>query len=486
MAYSNLICNYKTRLMPIIGYPMDHSNAAQVYNKLFEIYNINKIMFPIEIKPEDLGDYVKAAKTLHIDMYTLTMPLKSAIIPYLDEVDPCSRVFKSVNIVKTVDGKTVGAGMDGKGCVGALINAGAKIEGSKAVLLGAGSISGAIIYELIQHHVSKVVLLNRTPAHAEDVAKIMKDNWDMDVEAGAATPENLDKDITVLQMPLDKVYLTATSVMSLYDALDALDMIRLSGTQANGWYIDNAVSAMEAGDILFAGKYNEPDYELLISEDSNLAIESTMIFHSPKVKEMIEDLGIPVLVEYATYEQHPLGRVEWVKVYGVLTGKEQEAEDIFEQQKQIVDEMGNYPNTGKTMAYFYISSDGKVVVRDSSDYIPRMIEIAGGQYIYTDLINTESSLSSVSMTLEEFYNNAINADYLVYNATIDSPISSIDELLAKSELFADFKAVKEGNVWCNDKKMYQAVDQIGDAIRDFHLILTDGDESRMTFMKKVN
>ena len=90
MAYSNLICNYKTRLMPIIGYPMDHSNAAQVYNKLFEIYNINKIMFPIEIKPEDLGDYVKAAKTLHIDMYTLTMPLKSAIIPYLDEVDPVS------------------------------------------------------------------------------------------------------------------------------------------------------------------------------------------------------------------------------------------------------------------------------------------------------------------------------------------------------------------------------------------------------------
>ena len=306
------------------------------------------------------------------------------------------------------------------------------------------------------------------------------------VPEGKEAPENLDSDITVLQMPLDRVYLTATSVMSLYDSLDAIDQIRLSGTQAGGWYIDHAVSAMEAGDILFAGKYNEPDYELLISEDCDLTIESTMIFHSPKVKEMIEDLGIPVLVEYATYEPHPLGRVEWIKLYGVLTGKEQEAEERFEEQKEIVDEMGNYPNTGKTMAYFYVSSDGKVVVRDSSDYIARMIEIAGGQYIYTDLINEESSLSSVSMTLEEFYNNAIDADYLVYNATIDSPISSIDDLLAKSELFADFKAVKEGNVWCNDKKMYQSVDRIGDAIRDFHLILTNGDESRMTFMNKVN
>ena len=293
-----------------------------------------------------------------------------------------------------------------------------------------------------------------------------------------------DKEIPVLQMPLDKVYLTATSVMSLYDSLDAMDQIRLSGTQANGWYIDNAVSAMESGDILFAGKYNEPDYELLISEDCDLTIESTMIFHSPKVKEMIEDLGIPVLVEYATYEPHPLGRVEWIKLYGVLTGKEQEAEERFQEQKKIVEEMNDFPNTGKTIAYFYVSSDGKVVVRDSSDYIARMIEIAGGQYIYTDLINEESSLSSVSMTLEEFYNNAIDADYLVYNATIDSPISSIDDLFAKSELFADFKAVKEGNVWCNDKKMYQSVDRIGDAIRDFHLILTDGVESRMTFMKK--
>ena len=306
------------------------------------------------------------------------------------------------------------------------------------------------------------------------------------VPEGKEAPEGLDEDVTVLKLPLDTVYMAATSVMSLYDCLDALDHIRLSGVQADGWYIENAAAAMEAGDIVFAGKYNEPDYELLIGEDCDLAVESTMISHSPKVKEMIEDLGIPVLVDYGTYEPEPLGKVEWIKLYGILTGKEEEAGERFEEQKQIVQEMNDFPNTGKTIAYFYVSSDGKVVVRDSSDYIARMIEIAGGEYIYTDLINEESSLTSVSMTLEEFYSNAIDADYLVYNATIDSPITSIDDLLAKSELFADFKAVKEGNVWCNDKKMYQAVDQIGDAIRDFHLILTDGDESQMTFMTKIN
>ena len=46
-----------------------------------------------------------------------------------------------------------------------------------------------------------------------------------------------------------------------------------------------------------------------------------MIYHSPEVKEQLEKLGVPVLVERSSYEQDPLGRMEWVKVYGALVGK---------------------------------------------------------------------------------------------------------------------------------------------------------------------
>ena len=60
-----------------------------------------------------------------------------------------------------------------------------------------------------------------------------------------------------------------------------------------------------------------------------LAVESTMILHSPKVQEMIEDLDIPVFVDYSSYESHPLGRTEWIKVYGAMLNKEKEAEAIF-------------------------------------------------------------------------------------------------------------------------------------------------------------
>lgn len=305
------------------------------------------------------------------------------------------------------------------------------------------------------------------------------------VPEGMPVPEGLDAGIRVLQQPLDKIYLAATSAMALFDRLDALSSIRLVGTAASGWYIDNAVAAIENGDMLFSGKYSEPDYELMINEGCDLAIESTMIQHSPKVQEMIELLGIPVFIDRSSYENHPLGRTEWIKLYSVLVDKEEQAEEFFATQTAIIEELKDFENTEKTVAFFYISSDGTVNVRASWDYIASMIEIAGGRYIFQDLSDPESNRSTVSMTLEQFYAAAVNADYLIYNAAIDNPLPNVDALLAKSNLFADFKAVREGNVWCTGKYLYQATDIVGSLITDIHHMLT-GEEEGMNFIYKLD
>ena len=297
-------------------------------------------------------------------------------------------------------------------------------------------------------------------------------------------PGGLDDGITVLRQPLDRIYLAATSAMSLFDAVDALDHIRLTGTRASGWYIDAAVKALNSGAMLFSGKYSEPDYELMIGEDCNLAIESTMIYHTPKVKEMIEDLGIPVLVDRSSYEPHPLGRTEWIKLYAVLVDKEDEAAAFFDRQASVIRELENFENTGKTVAFFAVNSDGSVVIRKPSDYIPKMIALAGGRYAFEDFV-TDQAATSISITMEDFYAKAVDADVLIYNASIAAPISTVDELLALNELFADFKGVQEGNVWCTGKSFYQATDIVGQMIRDIHLALTDGDESQMTFLTRV-
>ena len=99
------------------------------------------------------------------------------------------------------------------------------------------------------------------------------------------------------------------------------------------------------------------------------------------------------------------------------------------------------------MAFFYISSNGYANVRKSGDYVSKMIELAGGTYVFQNLgEEDDNALSTVNMTMEEFYAQARDVDCIIYNSTIDGEIYTIDELLGKSALLADFKAVKEGNV----------------------------------------
>ena len=305
------------------------------------------------------------------------------------------------------------------------------------------------------------------------------------VPEGKKKPADLDKDIVVLKQPLDHIYLAATSAMALFDSMDGLDSIRMSGAQASDWYIDNAKKAMEEGRILFAGKYSEPDYEMLVDEDCDLAIESTMILHTPKVQEMIEDLDIPVFIDRSSYESHPLGRTEWIKLYAAMLNKEDAADSFFEKQAQVIEKLKGFENTEKTVAYFYVNTDGSIVVRKSEDYIPSMIEIAGGRYAFKNLKNVDSNAPSVKLTMEEFYATAVDADYLIYNGTIDGQVKSISDLEAKSNLFSEFKAVKEGNVWYTGKNLYQATDTVGELIMDMHLMLTDGDPKEMTFLEKM-
>ena len=301
------------------------------------------------------------------------------------------------------------------------------------------------------------------------------------VPEGKAAPENLEEDVVVLQQPMKDIYLVASAVMDMFSELDGLDAITFSGQKEENWYIESAKEAMAKGEIFYAGKYNKPDYELIVSKNCTLAIENRMISHSPEVVEKLEDFGIPVMIEYSSYEPHPLGRVEWIKFFGALLGEEEKAEQIFQQQTAILDEVTADEKTDKTVAFFFVTSNGLVQVRQSSDYVPKMIELAGGNYIFENLGDSETKRSTVNMQVEEFYNSAKDADFLIYNSSIDGGVSNQEELLEKCEFLADFKAVKEGNVWCTTNDMYQQSLSIGYLIEDIHSMLL-GKEDTMRYL----
>ncbi len=292
------------------------------------------------------------------------------------------------------------------------------------------------------------------------------------IPEGSECPKGIAKDIVPLYQPVENIYLAATASMCLFDALDCMDVIRLSGTKEDGWHIENARLAMQEGRILYAGKYSEPDYEMMLDHRCPLAIESLMIGHASEVKDKLEELGIAVFIDQSSMEPHPLGRTEWIKLYGALLNKEETAEALFEEQVKYLNEAAGTEGFGKTVAFFHISSSGYVVARKSGDYVTKMLELAGGNYVFDNLGDPETRTSTVTIEMEKFFATAKDADYIIYNSTIGGEIKTIDELLAKNELLAEFKAVQNGNVWCTSENMYQETTQLGQMIQSFQKVFS--------------
>ena len=278
------------------------------------------------------------------------------------------------------------------------------------------------------------------------------------VPEGAAVPTDVPDGVTVLRQPLQNLYLVSTSVMDLFLALDALDCIALSGTRAEGWYLDEARQAMLDGRIAYAGKYSAPDYEQILAAE---------------VKEQLERFGIPVLVERSSYESGPLARMEWIKFYGILLGKEELAQQVFDRQAERIAPLLDQQSTGKSCAFFSISANNLANVRKGGDYVARMIEMAGADYVFADLTDSGNSLSTMNLPLEDFYAGARDADFLIYNSTIEGVVSTTDELVAKCSLLADFKAVQHGHVWCVAQSFFQQSMELADFILELHRLFTE-------------
>lgn len=304
------------------------------------------------------------------------------------------------------------------------------------------------------------------------------------IPAGQPEPSGLDESIVRLHQPVQNIYLVASAVMDMFVAMDALDTIRFSALQTDGWFIQPARDAMAAGDILYAGKYSAPDYERIMEEGCGLAIENTMISHTPEIQEQLEKCGIPVLVDYSSYESHPLGRTEWVKLYGVLTGKTEQAAAAFEREKQAFTSIEDAAPTGKTVAFFYITTNGEANVRRPSDYLPKMIEMAGGSYFLPPDAQDDSKSSTMSMEMEAFYAQAKDCDYIIYNSTVDGELKTRDELLAKSPLLANFRAVQNGTVYCTTQNIYQSTMELGTIIADMHGML-QGEDDTLTYLYRL-
>lgn len=297
-------------------------------------------------------------------------------------------------------------------------------------------------------------------------------------------PEEVPDTVTVLQQPLDQIYLVSTGAMDHFIELNALDSIILSSQKADAWYLPEAKQAMEEGKIAYAGKYSAPDYETVLGSGCNLVIENAMIYHAPEVLEKLRSLGLPVLVELSSYESHPLGRMEWIKLFSALVNKEEEAAAYYDSMLAALEPVMNQEPTGKTVSFFYITTSGGINVRRPSDYVSCAIGLAGCENVSFSEDQADVGTSTMTIQMEAFYQGVQDADILIYNSIVDGELDSLSALLEKMPTLADTKAVKEGNVWCLSKNFYQETMSLGNFILDVNAVAT-GSDGQLRYLKHL-
>ena len=113
-----------------------------------------------------------------------------------------------------------------------------------------------------------------------------------------------------------------------------------------------------------------------------------------------------------------------------------------------------------------------------------MVDLAGGAYALPDVGVGE--VGTINMEMEAFYDKAKDADYIIYIYSLGGKPTVLADFLARADILAEMKAVKEGNVWCTTPDFFQIQDTIGAMINDIHLMLeADASVDELTYLKRL-
>ncbi|MDM5351847.1 shikimate dehydrogenase [Lysinibacillus sp. RSDA_15] len=159
----------------VIGDPIEHSKSPAMHNAWFEEMSVEATYIPLHVSSEQLGAAVAGLKTLGASGWNVTIPHKTAIIPYLDELDELAQKMGAVNtVVRTTEGKLIGYNTDGVGFVRSLEEAVGSSHKDKPVLLvGAGGAARGIAFAMQQQGYSDLTMTNRTVANAQAIVDEM-------------------------------------------------------------------------------------------------------------------------------------------------------------------------------------------------------------------------------------------------------------------------------------------------------------------------
>lgn len=166
----------KTKLLGLIGDPVEHSLSPAMQNFIAKKLNLNYCYLAFRVKAKDLQHALEGIRALGIAGVNVTVPHKQSVLQLLDEIDGEAKILKAVNTIKNNDGKLIGYNTDGIGFRKSLQTQDIELASKKAVVLGAGGAARAVVHSLITLGIGEIAIYNRTPSRAKKLADEMQES----------------------------------------------------------------------------------------------------------------------------------------------------------------------------------------------------------------------------------------------------------------------------------------------------------------------
>lgn len=166
-----------TKIVGLIGYPVEHSKSPVMHNAAFEFLGLDFIYLLFSVSRPYLKEAVMGFRALNIVGANVTIPYKEEVMKYLDEITPEAKFIGAVNTIHNQDGKLIGYNTDGQGFITSLLTDGrVKLEGQKVLLIGAGGAGKAVAVKLAERGVERLVITDKIVERAEALVGRLREN----------------------------------------------------------------------------------------------------------------------------------------------------------------------------------------------------------------------------------------------------------------------------------------------------------------------
>lgn len=173
--------NGLTNVLGLIGHPVEHTMSPWIHNNLSKALDINSVYVPLHVLPGNLESAIKGAKALNLLGTNVTVPYKTQVMPYLDEIDEKALQIGAVNTIHYKDGKAYGYNTDAIGLLMSLQKAQIVLKGKNVCIIGAGGAARSVAIMCANEQVNNIYIVNRTLEKAEEIKKIVEANYDTQV-----------------------------------------------------------------------------------------------------------------------------------------------------------------------------------------------------------------------------------------------------------------------------------------------------------------